>query len=197
MKKNMLVLAMSLIVVSSAGATQAPDVSAGLDLSRFSVQAGLGFFSEDNFDGFMINFNGNYQIDDHWSAGADVQLGFDTDFLLVSMPFYGRYDFGDLPVDVPFLSMMHPFAKLGMGFTYAEFDFKETIPPLLPGFPSTTIEFKFDDVGFLFTMAGGLAYPINENFSLESTMQFNITTNDLFADDFYFSWELISLRYTF
>ena len=142
----------------------------------------MGFFAEDNFSGFMLNFEGNYHIDESWSAGVDLQLGFDTDFLLLSMPFYGRYDFGNLAADAPFLSKMHPFAKLGLGFTYAEID---------------TAFFDIDDTGFLFVMGGGIAYEINDNLSAESTMQFNITTNDFFADNFYFSWEMISLRYRF
>ena len=69
-----------------------------------------------------------------------------------------------------------------MGFTYAEID---------------TRFFDIDDTGFLFVMGGGVTYPINENLSVDSRMQFNITTNDFFEDDFYFSWELVSLRYRF
>ena len=113
---------------------------------------------------------------------------------MLSVPIYGRYDFDDLPVDVPYLSNMHPFAKLGLGITYAEFDGKITVPTL---FGPVTVDLEFDDTGFLFMFGGGLAYPINEHFSLESTMQFNITTNDFFEDDFYFSWEMVSLRYRF
>ena len=181
MKKSMLVFAMSLMVVNFAAA-EASDARSAVDSSRFSVQAGLGFFAEDNFDGFLLNLEGNYHIDESWSAGVDLQLGFDNDFLLLSMPFYGRYDFGNLAADAPFLSKMHPFAKLGLGFTYAEID---------------TSFFDIDDTGFLFVMGGGVAYEINDNLSAETTMQFNITTNDFFADDFYFSWEIISLRYRF
>ena len=181
MKKSMLVFAMSLMIVNFAAAEASDDRSA-VDSSRFSVQAGLGFFAEDNLDGFMLNFEGNYHIDESWSAGVDLQLAFESDFLLLSMPFYGRYDFGNLPADAPFLSKMHPFAKLGLGFTYAEID---------------TRFFDIDDTGFLFMMGGGIAYEINDNLSAESTMQFNITTNDFFADNFYFSWEVISLRYRF
>jgi len=194
--KQCVLIGMILLIAATSSAANSPNNSAGFDLSQISVQAGLGFFAEDNLDGFMLNFEGLYRIDDSWSAGADLQLGFDDDFLLLSMPFFGRYDFGDLPVDVPHLSKMHPFAKLGLGFTYAEIDGRVTTPAL-PGFPSTTIDFSADDTGFLFTMAGGVAYPINDHISLESTMQFNITTNDFFEDDFYFSWEIVSLRYTF
>ena len=57
------------------------------------------------------------------SVGVDrLELGFDDDFLLFSMPFYGQYDFGNVPGEVPILMDMHPFARLGLGFTYAEID---------------------------------------------------------------------------
>jgi hypothetical protein len=194
--KQYILIGVVLLTAATSAAARAADDSAGFDASRISVQAGLGFFAEDNLDGFMLNFEGLYRIDANWSAGADLQLGFENDFLLLSMPFFGRYDFGDLPIDAPHFSKIHPFAKLGLGFTYAEIDGRIRTPAL-PGFPSTTIDFNADDTGFLFIMAGGFAYPINEHFSLESTMQFNITTNDFFEDDFYFSWEIISLRYTF
>jgi len=181
MQAGTLILALSLFAVNSAWA-QAQTTSSGIDASKFSVSTGIGFFAEDNVDGFLLNFEGSYHIDQNWSAGVDFQLGFDDDFLLFSMPFYGQYDFGNVPGDVPILMDMHPFARLGLGFTYAEID---------------TRFFDVDDTGFLFVIGGGMAYPINENISLESRMQFNITTNDFFEDDFYFSWELISLRYRF
>ncbi len=193
MKKSMLICAVTMsFVAANSAAAQATDASPALDLSRFSVQAGLGFFASDvvdgvpeDGDGFLLNFEGSYHIDQNWSAGVDFQFGFDDDFLLFSMPFYGRYEFGNLPVDAPYFSKMRPFAKAGLGFTFIDID-------LAAGAAGDD-----DDTGFLFLIGGGMAYPINDNFSLESTMQFNITTNDFFEDDFYFSWEIISLRYRF
>ena len=180
-KTGGLILAMSLFLTHTAWA-QTQTSSSEMDASKFSVQAGMGFFAEDNFDGFLLNFEGSYHIDQNWSVGVGIQLGFDDDFLLLSMPFFGQYDFGNIPGEIPILSDMHPFARLGIGFTYAEFD---------PG------PFDFDDTGFLFVIGGGLAYPINDELSLESKMQFNITSNDFFEDDYYFSWEMVSLRYRF
>ena len=174
---------MSLFLTHTAWA-QTQTSSSEMDASKFSVQAGMGFFAEDNFDGFLLNFEGSYHIDQSWSAGVGIQLGFDDDFLLLSMPFFGQYDFENIPGEIPMLSDMHFFARLGIGFTYAE---NEVGP----------FNKNIDDTGFLFVIGGGLAYPINEKISLESKMQFNITTNDFFEDDFYFSWELVSLRYRF
>lgn len=178
MKKCMLVLLMSVVATQTANAQLN-----GIELEDFSVEAGLGFHANDDTDGFLLNFGPSYHIDDNWSAGVDFQLGFDDDFLLFSMPFYGQYDFNNFNTDIDIVKDMHAFAKLGMGFTYAEFD------------PSGPLD--IDDTGFLFVIGGGVAYPLTEHIDIESRMQFNITTNDFFDDDFYFSWEVISARYRF
>lgn len=179
MKNYLLVLLLTLVAFNTASAQD----SDGISLENFSVGAGLGFHANDDFDGFLLNFGGAYHIDNNWSAGVDLQLGFEDDALLFSMPFYGQYDFDNFPTDMDILKDMHAFAKLGMGFTYAEFDPKGPV--------------DFDDTGFLFVLGGGVAYDLNENFSVESRMQFNITTNDFFQDDFYFSWEVLAARYRF
>ncbi|MFT5694829.1 MAG: opacity protein-like surface antigen [Myxococcota bacterium] len=179
MKKYLLVLLLTLVAFNTASAQD----SDGISLEDFSAQAGLGFFANDDFDGFMLNFGGAYHVDENWSAGVDLQLGFEDDFLLLSMPFYGQYDFNNFSTDVDILKDMHVFAKLGMGFTYTEFD------PPGPG--------SIDDTGFLFVLGGGVSYELNEHIALESRMQFNITTNEFYRDDFYFSWEVLAARYRF
>ena len=181
MKKCILVLAICLIVPNSVAA-QDSDSPAALNASRFSIAAGIGFFAEDNFDGFLVNFGGLHHFDEKWSVGLDFQIGIEDDFTIFSMPFYGRYDFGNIPVGVPVLKDIHPFAKTGIGFTFAKLD---------------TQLGNSDDTGFLFVIGGGVAYPVLQNLSLESTMLFNVTTNDFFDDDFYFTWEILSARVRF
>ena len=179
MKKYLLVSLMCFIATHSAIAEE----SNGVALEDFSVGAGFGFHANDDTDGFLINFGPAYHIDENWSAGVDMQFGFEDDALLFSMPFYGQYDTDNFATDMDILKDMRAFAKLGLGFTYAEFD------------PSGPID--FDDTGFLFVIGGGVAYDLNEHISIESRMQFNITTNDFFDDDFYFSWEVLAARYRF
>ncbi len=181
MKKCLLVLAISL-TVSNSGSAQDTGSPAVLNAGDFSLAAGIGFFAEDNFDGFLLNFGGLHHINEKWSVGLDFQVGIDNDFTMFSMPFYGRYDFGDIPVGVPVLKDIHPFAKTGIGFTFAELD---------------TQLGDLDDTGFLFVIGAGVAYPVLPNLAFESTMLFNVTTNDLFDNDFYFTWEIISARLRF
>ena len=178
MKKAIVLLAASWIVAASAAAQE----SAKRDPSHFSAQTGIGFYVDDNWDGFLWTADGLYHFNESWSAGIELHVGGEDDLTLLSMPFYGRYDSPGLPVDQPELSKLRFFGKTGIGFTWAEVDKRGR---------------DKDDAGFLFMIGGGLAYPINDHFAVESAMQFNVTSNDAFEDDFYYSWEVIGLRYHF
>lgn len=173
-------LALSWLALDTAAAEEDSDLAA----EKFSVGTGVGFFAEDNFHGFTVDFEGTYHINDHWSSGVNFQLGFDDEFLLFSMPFYLQYDFDDFSVDVPVLEDMHAFVRFGLGFTYAKGDDPET-------------NVNVDRSGFLFVLGGGVAYPITEHLSVESRMHLNVTSNDLFDDDFYYSWQILGARYRF
>jgi opacity protein-like surface antigen len=178
MKSYVLILGLSLIVINSAWAQES-----GQQDGHFSVAAGLGFFADNDNDGFSMNFEGSYHVDDLWSGGIDFQIGIeDSDTTILSVPIFGRYDFDSFPTDIAILKDLHAFAKLGMGLTYVEIDRGGSTR---------------DDTDFLFVIGGGLAYPITDQIYLESRMQFNITPNDFFDDDYYFSWEMIGVRFHF
>ena len=177
MGKFLLLLGLSLMVVGSVHAQE----SAAQE-RKFSVASGLGFFANNDDHGFSMNFEGSYHFDEHWSGGIDFQIGIeDSDTTILSVPIFGRYDFGNFRTEVAFLEDLHAFLKLGMGLTHVSID----------GHGSRS------DTDFLFVMGGGLAYPITDRISLESRMQFNITPNDYFDDDYYFSWEIIGARFRF
>ena len=173
-------LAFALIGPAIDSATAQEDSE--LTAEKFSLGSGIGFFADDNFTGFALDFEGTYRINEHWSSGVIFQLGFDDDFMLFSMPLYLQYDFGNFPVSVAVLEDMHAFARFGLGFSYARLD-------------DSLVD--VDRTGFLFVLGAGVAYPINEHLSLESRMHLNLTSNDLFEDDFYYSWQVVGARYRF
>jgi opacity protein-like surface antigen len=177
-----LFLVMSLIASTQATAQNSARVPRKQDSSHVSIQTGIGFYADDDWDGFLWSADGLYHFDRSWSAGVELHVGAEDDLTIVSMPFYSRYDSPNLPVDQPLLSRVRFFAKAGIGFNWAEIDQRFD---------------DDDDTGFLFMIGGGAAYEMNDRFSLESAMQFNVTTNDYFDDDFYYSWEVIGLRYHF
>ena len=150
----------------------------------FAVQAGLGFTADP--DAFLLNFEGDYRLDDAFSAGAMLQLGLDDDFTLVSPAAYLRYsvDLSDYNED---LRNLTPFVQGGLGFTYIEIDLPSAAPPGIDD----------DDIGFMFNFGFGVDYLFTDHVSVGSKMLFNILPTDVFDDDFYFSWEIAALRYRF
>ena len=178
-KGALLMLALSWLTLDTAAAEESSELTA----EKFSVGEGIGFFTDDNFHGLALDFEGMYHINEHWSAGVNFQLGFDDDdFLLFSMPLYLQHDFDNFPVDVAVLKDMHAFLRFGLGFSYAKLD----DGPI-----------NVDRTGFLFVLGAGVAYPITQHLSLESRMNINLTSNDLFEDDFYYSWQIVRARYRF
>lgn len=177
--------ACTLLLVASASAAQEPASSGTSSDARspFSVQTGVGFFVDDNFDGFLWSTDGTYRFTDNWSAGIELQVGAEDDLTLVSMPFFGRFDY-------EVVDNLSLFGRTGIGFTYA--DFEKSIQTGLG-----RIKIDEDDTGFLFMIGWGAGYSFTEALSVESIMQFNVTTNDLFEDDFYYSWQVAALRYRF
>jgi hypothetical protein len=136
MKKTVLLLALSLIVVNAASAQESVEEEGGL-----SVAAGLGFFADDDNDGFSMNFEGSYHVDEHWSGGIDFQIGIeDSDTTVLSVPVFGRYDVDTFPTDIAILEDLNAFAKLGMGLTHVDVDGGN---------------WGGDDTDFLFVIGGG------------------------------------------
>jgi len=164
--------------LQDAAAQETDDLTA----EKFSLGSGVGFFADSDSQGFTLDFEGTYHINEHWSSGVNFLLGFDHNFLLFSMPLYLQYEFGKFPVDVAVLKDMNAFLRFGLGFTYARLD-------------NSSVD--LDRTGFLFVLGGGVAYPLTEHFSLESRMNLNLTSNDFFDDDFYYSWQILGARYRF
>ena len=142
----------------------------------FSVQAGLGFTADP--DAFLLEFEGNYRLGDGLSVGPLLQLGLDDDFTLVSPSGYVRYTFDLSHVTAPELRRLQPYVQGGLGFTYIDDD-------------------DDDDIGFLISFGFGADYPITDSVSLGSRMLFNFLPDDVVDENFYFSWQVVGVRYRF
>ena len=150
----------------------------------FAVQAGLGFTADP--DAFLLNFEGDYRLDDALSVGAMLHLGIDDDFTIVSPAAYVRYSL-DLTGFNADLSKLTPFVQAGLGLTYIEIDLPSGAPPGIDD----------DDVGFLLNFGFGAEYPLSDRLSVATKMLFNILPGEVFNEDFYYSWEIVALRYRF
>ncbi len=151
---------------------------------RWSLSTGLGFTASP--EAFLLGFEGDYRVWRGLSLGAELQLGLDDDYTIVSPTARARYTFDLRRVTrSEFVQRLRPYLQSGLGFTYIEVDV-----PDLPGIDD-------DDTGFMFNFGFGAEYPITRSLSLNSKMLFNVLPGDVFGEGFYYSWEVAGLRWRF
>lgn len=167
-------------------AREASSRSASRDASRdgpgpFSVRTGLGFSVDP--DSFVLGFEGDYAFSRHVSAGVLLELGLDDDLIFVSPVAYGRYRF-DLAdfTDEESVHALFPYLQGGLGLTHWDDDDRLG---------------DDDDTEFLLNVGFGVEYEVAEDVSVVSQMLFNIIPDKIFGERFYYSWEVLSVRYRF
>jgi len=165
---------------------EAPSRSSSRESGRdapgpFSVRTGLGFSIDP--DSFLLGFEGDYAFDEHVSTGVLVELGVDDDLIFVSPVAYGRYrfDLADL-TDEESVHALFPYVQGGLGLTHWDDDDRVG---------------DDDDTEFLLNVGFGVEYEVAEDVSVVSQMLFNIVPDKIFGERFYYSWEVMSVRYRF
>lgn len=161
----------------------ATDVYAeGDDAGRFSIRTGLGFTADP--EDFLLGFEGDYAFTDQLSAGVLLELGLDDDRTIVSPVVYGRFrtDLGGIDEA---LEPVEPYLQLGLGLTHWDVD--------RPGPASGST----DDTEFLLNPGVGVEYRFTDHVSAGTHMMFNVIPDEIFDERFYFSWEIVTLRYRF
>jgi opacity protein-like surface antigen len=149
----------------------------------FSLRTGLGFTADP--DAFLMGFEADYRIiEEGFSIGAQVQLGIDDDRTLVSPVVYGRYtaNLGDFERS---LDRIDVYLQGGLGFTWWDVD-----RPRNRGGDD-------DDTEFLTNFGFGAEYRLTDHVSAGTHMLFNIIPGEIYDERFYFSWEVVTLRYRF
>ena len=156
------------------------------DEGTFSLKPGLGFTASPT--SLLLGFEGDYRIAEPFSMGLLTEVGIDDDFTIVSPQIFARWwpDLGDL-ID-PDVAFIEPYAHLGLGFSWWDADHYKGV--------------NDDDTQFLLSPGFGVDFRINKHISVGSQMLFNvipaaIQDNTRIDDQFYYSWEVIGLRYRF
>jgi opacity protein-like surface antigen len=153
------------------------------DAGPFSLRTGLGFTSDP--DTFLLGFEADYRIvAEGFSIGALVQLGVDDDTTIVSPVAYGRYT-ANLGAFTGALDRVDTYLQGGLGFTWWDVD-----RPARAGGDD-------DDAEFLINFGFGAEYRLTEHVSAGTHMLFNVIPDEIYDERFYFSWEVVTLRYRF
>ena len=148
--------------------------------SPWSIGVGIGFTAGPGT--FLLDGDAAYALDEHMSIGPRMQLGFADDEILVAPTVNFRYVF-DLQLS-PETSMQEltPFLQAGIGLGYIRKD--------RGGGRGHT-----DDTGFLFNIGAGFEWSLGAT-TLGSNLMFNILPSEVVGENFFFSWDLITLRFS-
>ena len=177
------------LLAAGAALAQSPrsTVTPVAEEGRISVASGIGFVSGIAAPGddsaFLLDFEVDYRVAGGSSVGGLLQLGLENDFTIVSPVGYGRYTFDLGAMGASEMARIRPFVQAGLGFTYIDLD--------LP-FPGDD-----DDLGFMLNFGFGVDVVLTDQLALGSKMLFNIMPDDVFNENFYYSWEIIGVRFRF
>jgi len=156
------------------------------DEGTFSLKPGLGFSASPT--AFLLGFEGDYRIMDPISIGAMAEVGIGDDVTIVSPALFARYwpNLGEL-ID-PDLAALEPYVHLGLGFSHWD----------AHGYKGV----HDDDTEFMLSPGFGVEYRFTKHLSLGSQMLFNVIPSAILEDTridkrFYYSWEVLGLRYRF
>ncbi len=152
------------------------------DAGPLSLRTGIGFTADP--DAFLMGFELDYRIEDGFSLGTQVQVGVDDDLTLVSPVVFGRYtqNLGDFDGG---LDRVDLYVQGGLGFTWWDVD------------RARNRGGDDDDAAFLMNFGFGAEYRLTDHVSAGSHMLFNIIPGEIYDERFYFSWEVVSLRFRF
>ncbi|MFT5441943.1 MAG: hypothetical protein ACI8W3_000985 [Myxococcota bacterium] len=145
----------------------------------WSVRGGLGF-TEDP-DSFLLNAEIERFVRDEVTVGLGMQLGVGDDGVIVSPMLFTRFVFDLTSFENEFIKRLQPFGQAGAGITHINKD--------LPGKDR-------DGTDFLLSVGAGFEYKLNDPLSLGTRMLVNIIPGEVLSERIYFSWEVISLRYS-
>ena len=125
----------------------------------------------------------DYRLAQGFSVGGTLQLGLDDDHTIVSPTGHLRYTF-DLSGGGSDVARVRPFIQGGLGFTFIDLD---NTPPGVDD----------DETGFMLNFGFGTELVLTDTISVGSKMLFNFMPDDVMNENFYYSWEIATVRYRF
>jgi hypothetical protein len=170
----------ALLAAIAAFASSAFAQSVNTEAGDWSIQGGGGFTSDP--DGGLVASDIEYSITGDFGVGPSVQLAFDDDVTIVAPTMNLRYRVDLSDVNNEFVRRLEPFGQLGLGFAYIEKDHAGG---------------DDDDTGFLVNGGFGAEYWVTDALAVGNTVLFNGMPDDVEGEEFFFSWQLVTLRYRF
>jgi len=164
------------IALASAGVAGAQ----GTEEGSWSFRGGLGFTATP--ETFVLSGEFPYAIDDHMTLGPLIQLGVSDPRVILAPTANFTYAFDLGSAQNEDVQKLRPFLQSGLGLAYIHRD-------------NCGVFCDEDDVGFLFNLGFGLEYPVSDDVTVGSNMLFNILAPRTAGERFFFTWNLVTVRF--
>lgn len=139
-----------------------------------SFSASVGYTNDP--DSTLVGLDYSFFVKDRFSVGPLLQLGFDDDRLIVAPTInFKMY----LDVNEP---KLHPYLNAGIGAVYLNVEHT-------PG--------DNDEIGLLLNVGAGLDYQLSDSTSLGTNILCNFIPYEVMGENFFFSWQLLSITFRF
>lgn len=139
-----------------------------------SFSTSVGFTT--NPDSTLVGLEYSFFVKDRFSVGPLLQMGFDDDYYIVAPTINFKMFFD---VNEP---RLNPYLNAGIGMVYINVDHN-------PG--------DNDGMGLLLNLGAGVDYQLSENLSLGTNVLCNFIPNDVMSENFFFSWQFLSISFRF
>jgi len=146
-------------------------------LGAFSVHGGMGLTASPTT--FQFALGAEYFVTSNLSVGPLMQFGFEEHWSIIAPSINVRWTF-DLDIESPW-NRLTPFAEMGMGACYIHHD--------RPG--------DNEEWGFLINFGGGIDYYLTDDLSIGTEMLFNFLPGEVQGEHYFFSWQVVTLRFLF
>lgn len=142
---------------------------------HWSAHGGIGFTADPTT--FLLAFGADYFVNQNVSVGPLFQFGLDDDPFIFAPTLHVQWTF-----DLPDIQNLKPYIQAGLGFAY---------------FYENGRRGDNDDLGFLFNPGVGADWYFNDNMAAGTSMLFNILPDEVFDEEFFFSWQVLTFRFIF
>lgn len=174
------VLAATLAIPLVPGLASAQSHPVGPREGDWSTHAGAGFTLGP--DGALLAVGAEYAAADWLHMGPLVQIGLDDDHTIVAPTLNFRFAIDLSESRNEFVQRLEPYVQTGFGFAYINKERRGR---------------DREDTGFLVNGGFGAEYWVTDDLAVGNGVLFNGLPDRVAGEDFFLSWQMVTLRYRF
>jgi len=146
-----------------------------LRAGTWSARSGIGFTEDPTT--FLLALGADYFVTEDVSVGPLLQFGLDDDPFIFAPTLHVQYT-----LDLADIDSLKPYLQAGLGFAYMQ-DYKRNGDE--------------DDLGFLINTGAGLDWYFDERMAVGTSFLLNALPDEVLNEEFFFSWQVVTLRFLF